>query len=58
MPAGADQSQPVARRTGGMTLAQWLDWFTRHPDATAPSGVAGMLVQEIYLLRERLSSDE
>lgn len=49
---GADTFRPVVRRTGGQTLEQWLEWFRRHPDATAPSGVAGMLAQEIHRLRE------
>jgi len=47
---------PVARRTGGFTLEQWIDHYTRNPDATASSGVAGMLTQEIIRLR-RLTND-
>ena len=51
---GADQFQalPTIRRTGGWTLAQWLDWLARYPDAALPSGVGGMLAAEIYRLRD------
>jgi hypothetical protein len=51
---GADQFQPraTARRTGGWTVQQWIDYLRRHPDATLPSGVGGSLVAEL----DRLTS--
>lgn len=53
---GADQFQApaTARRTGGFTLEQWLDWLARWPEATLPSGVGGMLATEIRRLRRDL----
>jgi predicted ABC-type sugar transport system permease subunit len=51
--AAADQFQPAptARRTGGMTLDEWLVWLDRYPMATLPAGVGGMLAAEILRLR-------
>jgi hypothetical protein len=50
---GADQFQPrpTARRAGGQTLDEWLDWLTRWPMGTLPAGVGGMLAAEILRLR-------
>jgi hypothetical protein len=50
--AGADQfrAAPTARRTGGMTLDEWLIWLDRYPMATLPAGVGGMLAAEIKRL--------
>lgn len=50
--AAADQFRPaVSRRAGNRTLDSLIDYFTRHPDATAASGEAGLLVSYIHELR-------
>lgn len=56
---GADQfhALPTIRRTGGWTLAQWLNWLARYPDAALPSGVGGMLAAEIRQLHKESNNE-
>ena len=56
IPDGSDRDIRLAhgKRIHGWTVVEWIAYFDRNPDATAPGGVAGAIVLHFQMMLQEL----